>query len=261
MLVRILIISVLLLVGSGRTEAAPQILGLIASVEATPMTCENGTCSAEFSTFCLQEQRGIPVDGTEYLPTIETDLSMYVKDVKGRVKKVSVADRVRIKSSNGYASVTISIPERELISMRVEKAALSVGKLGSLVPLSKPKDINPLSKKEIAQFTGPLRKRAEGSMITQKDAVTESRLTQKMINVLPGKGEVSRLKRYSLWRDVIGKDPESRGEKLARRRFDDCKRDLNNYYIVGMRNCLSHFQAESMAEVTRDVWRRIRPGS
>ena len=261
MRVRILVISLFLLVSAGRTEAAPQILGLIASLKATPMTCESGTCSAEVSTFCLQEHRDIPIRGTEFLPTVDTEIAISVTDAKGEVRKVSVADRIRIKSSNGYASVTISIPERVLLSMGGKKAAVSIGKLGSLVPVAKPGDANPLTKNEIAQYTGPLRKRAEVSMIAQEAAVTEARITHRLINALPENREVSRSKRYALWRDVIGKAPQSQGERQARQRFDNCKRDLNTYYIVGMRNCLSHFQAETMAEVTRDVWKRIRPGS
>ncbi|MBT8003630.1 MAG: hypothetical protein HN578_12005 [Rhodospirillales bacterium] len=261
MLVRILFISVFLVVGSGRTEAAPQILGLIASLKATPMTCEGGTCSAEVSTFCLQEHRDIPVRGTEFLPTVDTDIAISVTDAQGEVRKISVAERIRIKSNNGFASVSISIPERVLLSMGGNKAAVSVGKLGSLVPVAKPGDANPLTKNEIAQYTGPLRKRAEVSMVAQETAVTEARITHRLINALPETGEVSRSKRFGLWRDVIGRAPQSQGERQARQRFDNCKRDLNTYYIVGMRNCLSHFQAESMAEVTRDVWRRIRPGS
>mgnify|MGYP006242207345 CR=1 FL=1 len=61
MLTRNLIAAVTLFVLPGRLEAAPQILGLVASLEATPMTCENGTCFAEFLTFCLQEQRETPL--------------------------------------------------------------------------------------------------------------------------------------------------------------------------------------------------------
>jgi hypothetical protein len=113
------------------------------------MTCENGTWFAEFLTFCLQEQRETPVDGTEYLPTVETVFSMNFKDMTGKAREVSAADKVRIISNNGYASVTISIPERDLISIGVQNASLSVGKLGALVPVKKTGDINPFSQREI----------------------------------------------------------------------------------------------------------------
>jgi hypothetical protein len=261
MFIRNLIVAVALFALPGRLEAAPQILGLVASVEATPMTCENGTCFAEFSTFCLQEQREIPVDGTEYLATVETAFSMSFKDISGNAREVSVADKVRIISNNGYASVTISIPEHDLILIGAQNASLSVGKLGSLVPAKKIGDVNPLSKREILEYTGPLRKRAERSIVAHERAVTESRLTHKLINALPRTGEVLKSKRFALWQDVIGVEPKSNGEQQAKRRFDDCKRDLNNLYLPGMRACLQHYQAESMAELTRDVWKRIRPGS
>jgi len=41
------------LVIGGRASAAPQILGLLATNSPTPLTCNDGICSAHFSAFCL----------------------------------------------------------------------------------------------------------------------------------------------------------------------------------------------------------------
>ena len=46
--------------------AAPQAMALVASHGSTPLNCEGGACSAEFSAFCLQQDRASPPQGTAY---------------------------------------------------------------------------------------------------------------------------------------------------------------------------------------------------
>jgi hypothetical protein len=53
----------------GRAEAAPQILGLVASDGLpTPMRCRDGACTALLASFCLQQARDAPADGQDYMP-------------------------------------------------------------------------------------------------------------------------------------------------------------------------------------------------
>ena len=53
--IRIVTLGIVLsLVIGGRASAAPQILGLLATMAPTPLTCDDGLCSAQFSAFCLQ---------------------------------------------------------------------------------------------------------------------------------------------------------------------------------------------------------------
>src|SRR4029077_9675656 len=53
----------------GRAEAAPQILGLVASDGLpTPMRCRGDACTALLASFCLQEAREAPADGQVYIP-------------------------------------------------------------------------------------------------------------------------------------------------------------------------------------------------
>ncbi len=52
---------------SGRAQAAPQILGLMASNGMpTPLHCRDGLCTGSFASFCLQEAREAPADGQDY---------------------------------------------------------------------------------------------------------------------------------------------------------------------------------------------------
>ena len=47
-------------------QAAPQALGLTASLRPTPMRCDAAGCRADLSAFCLQQQRADPRPGTVY---------------------------------------------------------------------------------------------------------------------------------------------------------------------------------------------------
>ena len=60
-------IFAIVVVVAGRSQAAPQILGLIATNgAATPLHCKGDVCEAQFSTFCLQKARATPPAYTPY---------------------------------------------------------------------------------------------------------------------------------------------------------------------------------------------------
>ena len=63
------VVAALAMLPATGAVAAPQMLGLTV-VEATPLNCADGVCSAEFSAICLQEHRAIPKPGTRYAAVI-----------------------------------------------------------------------------------------------------------------------------------------------------------------------------------------------
>ncbi|NNG05836.1 MAG: hypothetical protein HKM95_17275, partial [Inquilinus sp.] len=57
----VLTLSVLVGLAAGQAQAAePQILGLVASNGALPMTCGEDVCAVELSAFCMQERAPVP---------------------------------------------------------------------------------------------------------------------------------------------------------------------------------------------------------
>ena len=63
---RSLILAILVFAGTHGTRAAPQLLGLVSTGSPVDLNCSGGTCSAEFSAFCLQPKRSLPTQGTAY---------------------------------------------------------------------------------------------------------------------------------------------------------------------------------------------------
>lgn len=47
-------------------QAAAQILALIATTGATPLTCADGVCTAEFGAFCMEPDRAGPGHKSPY---------------------------------------------------------------------------------------------------------------------------------------------------------------------------------------------------
>ena len=58
-------LAVGLALAGGTAQAAPQVLGLQASLQPTPMICTDKGCRADLSAFCLQQQRADPTPGTD----------------------------------------------------------------------------------------------------------------------------------------------------------------------------------------------------
>ena len=68
---------------AGSAEAAPQALGIVASLEPTKMTCDAAGCRAEVTAFCLQQARDNPPAKMTYRPVEGADL-IQRKDPPGR---------------------------------------------------------------------------------------------------------------------------------------------------------------------------------
>jgi hypothetical protein len=126
--------------------AAPQVLGLIASAEPIPLTCEDGMCSAEISSTCLQKSRSAPVLGTAYKPAKDTQITLVVTDASGAQKTLPVAKHVEINSFSMYHSVVIRVPEKFVTGPGNGKASLSVGRLASAIPVAIKGDPRPFNR-------------------------------------------------------------------------------------------------------------------
>lgn len=72
------------------SQAAPQILGLIATATPLPLQCADGVCSVEVSGICLQENRPAPETGTAYKAVPGAAITLASRHDKGQ--SVAVAD-------------------------------------------------------------------------------------------------------------------------------------------------------------------------
>lgn len=252
-----------LIIFSGELKAAPQIIGLVATDEPTKLICADGVCKAEFSAFCLQQHRQSPTSLTQYRPSRITELTLSVTGMDGKIQRLPVAHKSTFVSLRNFAAVEISLPSHLVKSLGDGAPSLSVGSLASLIPVAQPGDDNPLSDREIALYTGPLRAGADNAITRQPADVETAGLLSRMINALPDNGDADQATRFGLWQKEIGERAWKVSDKAynqATRAFRTCKGDLNRHGIDGMRGCLSLYHDGAMTGHTRNVWEELKPG-
>jgi len=98
-------------------SAASQVLGLVASNGVpTPLICVDGQCSAQFSTFCLQQSRPAP-RARRLWRGRRRQLDAGCRNGGRPNPPPAGRRRVDIHSLIGFTSVEISLPPRKLAEL------------------------------------------------------------------------------------------------------------------------------------------------
>jgi hypothetical protein len=170
---------------TGGAEAAPQMLGVVASVEPIPMHCTNGTCAAELSSFCLQESRSMPSDGAAYQALDPDKLTLVVTKADGSTERVPAGPYVKLASARNYVAVSVSLSEAEAHKLGATAVAITVGPRLTLLPVATLDDSRPLTAEEIATARTALRAAATNLFDADTPRTREARLMNRLINALP----------------------------------------------------------------------------
>ena len=242
-------------------QAAPQILGLIASTEPVPMICANGTCTAELSSVCLQQHRPTPPTGTVYRPATRTQITLTVAGPDGVNHQLPVAAELTFISLRQFSAVKVSLPEATVRRLGNGTAWLSVGPMASIIPVAIKGDPNPQSAREIARYTGPLRALAERAFERDSDHVNATRILNQMVNRLPANSSAGIEKITALWQQTVGRNVTDETQKYLTRAVDDCRKTLRNGVMADLRSCLSYHHDYLSGENTTNGWRAMNPGS
>lgn len=242
-------------------QAAPQILGLIASAEPVPMTCAGGTCTAEISSVCLQQHRPTPLTGTAYRPAKRTRITLTVVRPDGVSRSLPVAAELTFTSLRQFSAVKVSLPEATVRRLGDGAARISVDAMASLIPVAIEGDPNPLSVGEIARYTGPLRGLAERAFERDGARVNATRILNRMINRMPERSQAGIESVGALWRQTVGRNVASETRKFLDRAVDDCRETLRTGVMSDLRSCLSYHHDYLSGENTNNAWQAMNPGS
>jgi hypothetical protein len=246
----------------GQAQASPQVLGLVASLRPTPMTCNASGCRAELSAFCLQQARPDPRLGTAYLPAPGTPLALVVTSRGGEIRRLDASRYLTFVDDRGFTSVTARLPAAALAGLDAAAVAIEVGWDASLLPVPKAGDDNPQGVDEVALATGPNRAKAEPFFDRPGRDADAIRLTNAMINELPAVGWtradtggwlLSRVEDQYRGAPV---DPAGLG--LAERIHGQCviKVDVT-HHITSMRDCLEGSHDVLVTHTNIDYWRSL----
>ena len=248
----------------GGASAAPQILGMVATAEPMPLVCAGGTCSAEFSTFCLQDKRVPPRPGTAYAIARGEGLTLVVPAADGSRRRLPAAGLVRMTSARAYMAVTVSVAERDLKTFGATHASITVGQRVSLVPVPVSGDPWPLTGHDLASAICPLRAAAANHFDRGGEIPVAARITNRLINAAPADRPLEPHRREGLWRRVVGTVPADAadpGTRRASRIFTLCRGLAAAGTYSTLRRCLEKQHDALMVETNGRYGQTLGAGS
>ena len=242
--------------------AAPQALGVMASNGPVPLACAGGECRAEVTAFCLQEARPVPPEATAYEPVGPASMRLVLSRADGSAVTLDAGKHAWISSRRGFTAVSIAVPHALLAQHGAVSASVEIGPNVTVAPVAVAGDPAPQSEDELALAAGPIRQIA-ADRLEQGAAADAARLTQRLINALPGQDEEAAEIRNGLWDVAVGPttSADPKGLAMARRSYEGCQAALETGYMKNMRHCLELQHGEMMIERNHAFWREIEPGS
>jgi len=250
----------LLVALAGSAAAAPQILGLVATLGPVPLVCADGLCAAELTPICLEEKAAQPVRGTIYLPHGGKGLRLV--GVRADGTRVRLPDELMaLATARGHTSLQASVPVAALAVHDVASFEVEVARNVTMVPKAIPGDPRPLNEADIALVAGPLRALAARIVDDGGARIDAARLTARVISALPGHGTVDKPMRQAAWETVSMQAPEvGPGRAMAKRAFEGCvARTSAGFYTL--RQCLGARHDGFVGRLNTEYWEVLKTGS
>ncbi len=244
-------------------SAAPQILAALPVQSGIKLTCAEGVCAAELSTYCLQRERPAPSMGTAYVPASDEQFTLVLTADSGKEVRVPASQHMTFVEHRGFMAVAASIEMGRLRALGATDAKLVVWEGASLIPVAEPNDPNPLTEDEIAFVTDSLRDHGQ-RIVDETPKAATAQMLAKLNAALPAAGPVTSNSFDTMWMQSIGDElplPSS-GPALsgAREAFDDCIGGNTAYSVGGLKRCLEYQHDDLIRNLNIEYW-QSQPGS
>jgi hypothetical protein len=248
--------------GIGGAAAAPQILGIVASNGALPLTCGADGCRADLSTFCLQQPRANPQMGQRYELADADKVTIVGTTASGQTVRLPAAPFMTFASVRGFTSVEVTMPASTMAGLGLTAAAIEVAREASLVPAAAGNDPDPQAADEVALALGAYRRQGARYFDDSGEAADAIRLTNRMINGLPKHTRQATDSDGHLIDTALQSDAatlaDPAGITLARSYHDTCivKVDVT-HHVDSMRSCLQGTHDRLVTNTNVDFWRSL----
>ena len=244
----------------GSAEAAPQILGVVASNGApTPLSCTGAECGAHFSAFCLQEARPAPVAGQDYMLAPGASMTLIATTAAGQSIRLPAQDYVKITSQIGFTSVHVSVPQSVMTDLGAASLQIEVGANVSVLPAAIAGDVQPQSAEEIEYATTVMRELAADRFDAKNAASDAARIASVFINALPQSGQENARTRGELWMAKASEpalaNATAEGLEMAKDMYRACRISVDARSSYSMRNCLELRHADLQAVSNHAFWK------
>ncbi|QEX15195.1 hypothetical protein FRZ44_04750 [Hypericibacter terrae] len=247
---------------TGSAQAAPQILGVVASHGPIPLNCLNDGCRADLSTFCLQQSRDNPARGQTYVPIEGAEIVLSGTNRLGQNVRLSATPYLEFATDRGFTAIEVTLPPGELAKLGLFDIAIDIGERVSLVPMAAANDTNPQTAAEIAIATGTVREVGTEFFDRIDEAGDAIRLANQMINALPARGHSindsdGRVLEAAIASET-GRASGIEGVTLARKMYATCGAKVEvSHYFDNVRSCLEAAHDELVANTNIDLWRSL----
>ncbi len=260
-----IMLAALFAFGSNPAQAAPQALALVATQGKVGLVCQGGDCSAEFTTFCLQSDRFAPAPGTSYRLAESGAVQVLGTTRDGRKITLDPKAHLRFESMRGHVAMRISMPRETMLNLDLAAVELAVGENVSLLPVPEPDDADPITESDVAVLTGSLRPLGTRMVDANEARMQAARITSRMVNLLPPRGESSEATGTALLRqaiDGIGESRLSSGAKdMARSAYSFCKFAADRGAVTSLRRCLQTEHDSFIRYLNSEYWDAVKTGS
>ncbi|MFM9844199.1 MAG: hypothetical protein ACKVOI_14635 [Dongiaceae bacterium] len=246
----------------GSVQAAPQVLGIVASNGSIPLTCDSADCRADLSTFCLQQPRDNPQPGQSYMPPEGADITLTGRNAAGETVRLPAASYVGFTTERGFTAVEVSLPAEKLAALGLQDPAIEIGEKASLIPAVTASDGNPQTAEEIAVATGIYRDKGAEFFDQAGESGDAIRLANRMINALPPRGRRPGDSDGQVLEAAIatpaGQAAAPGGITLARQMYGICREKVDvTHHVASMRACLEGTHDRLVVNTNIDYWNSL----
>jgi hypothetical protein len=246
---------------SGPARANPQVLGIVASLEPQPMTCDAGGCRVELTSFCLEQERHNPLPGQVYLPMERADIRLVGVRTDGSAVTLPAAPYLQFTTRRGFTSIEATLDPASYQALGLASASILVGERVSLLPEADAADADPHAAEEVALATGPNRLTAQQFYDDHNADSDALRLANAMINALPigyrrgdSDGRVWNAPQVLSLESKV--DPAGLAE--VAKMHADCQTKVDvTHHVDSMRSCLQGSHDMLSLRKNIDLWNAI----
>lgn len=244
----------------GSALAAPQALGLVATYGDIQLNCGAEGCSADFTTFCLQQDRTSPERGTPY-HVGSGEIEVAGLTATGERVQLNPQQSLSLESRRKHMALRMFVAKSTLKQHNLVSVSISVKDNVVLLPKLVAGETNPHSRTEIASLSHSLRQIGSSYVDGDPDRTVAARVLGDVINGLPERGKADPSTREKLWKSAVGRagsDAPAQGVSRAKGIYQLCKW-MAGRGTPNMRHCLETHHDKFIKYLNSKYWKGSRP--
>lgn len=248
---------------STTVQAAPQLLGVIATAAPVKLHCDDQTCRAELSTICMQVHRDTPERHQPYQAHDIKVFNVVTKTKSGETVHLAL-DQASFRAERGYTATSIEFSLNTLKARGLTPVALSVGEGGILIPTAVAGDPNPIIEGEAEQVFAALKPVADKVFKKHSTEFAAIQIVNRLMSETPERGRMAKADRENLWSNTFGENARESSSVGMRRAADTlgyCQYRTKQGKFFSVRRCLEQRIDGMLMNINTDYWKATQPGS